>query len=103
MADGLCPLFRTSGRAGRLAASGGWLRYVGGAALLVLGAVAFPPPGQLVKSVSAWLVVAVSGICFTGAYKLLAPPGAPALDPAAKRVEATEQPAVREELSSRTS
>ena len=64
------------------------MRYVGGTALLVFGAAVFPLPGQLAESVSAWLVAALSTGCFIAAYKLLAPPGAPALDAAAEKGKA---------------
>jgi len=64
------------------------MRYVGGTALLLLGAAVFPLPGQLAESVSAWLVALLSTGCFVAAYKLLAPPSAPAPDAAGKKGQA---------------
>jgi hypothetical protein len=64
------------------------MRYFGGSAFLILGAAVFPLPSRLASSVSAWLVAAVSVVCFIVAYKLLAPSGAPGLRPSAEKDEA---------------
>jgi len=78
------------------------MRYVAGSVLLVVGAAVFPPLGQRAQSVGAWLVTTVAGMCFTIAYGWLAPPGAPALDRSAEKVEVAGWPAERDERGCRT-
>ena len=76
------------------------MRYIGGAALLVFGAVVWPLFAQLAEPVSVLLGAAVSGACFVAAYKLLAPLKAPPFVPFAEGNEATKRFVLRDESSS---
>ena len=80
-------------------APGEWLRYIGGAALLVFGAVIWPLFSQFAEPVGVWLVAALSGACFVAAYRLLAPPDMLPFVPFAERNEATRRFALRDESS----
>lgn len=76
------------------------MRYIGGAALLVFGAVVWPLFGQLAEPVGAWFGAALSAACFVAAYKLLAPPDASPFVPGAEKDEATQRFVLREKSGS---
>ena len=73
------------------------MRYIGGAALLVFGAVVWPLFAQLAEPVSVLLGAAFSGACFVAAYKLLAPPDTSSFILFAESNEATRRFILRDE------